>query len=66
MDCARFTFHNMATNVQAECEIKDTELFPDYNDEWHTCKDNVTQFQFSLLTTSFNIRQSWVCDDSPK
>jgi hypothetical protein len=64
-----FTAHNLATNIQVECEIKNSNLFPETDDDskyWHACKDSATQFRFSLLTNEFQLRQSWVCDNSPR
>jgi hypothetical protein len=65
-----FTAHNMANNYQVECEIKNENLFPDIkgNEDsfWHSCKDNSTQFRFSLASNEFQLKQSWTCDNSPR
>ncbi len=64
-----FTAHNMATNVQVECEIKNANLFPRLmgtgNSSWHYCKDNSTMFRMSLETNEFQLRENWVCDNLP-
>jgi hypothetical protein len=59
-----FTAHNMATNVQIECEVKNGDL--NDNSVWNNCKDNSTQFRVNLETNRFQLRQSWVCDNSPR
>ncbi len=58
-----FTAHNMATNVQVECEMKNASLFAPET-TYHFCKDNTTRFHMSMQTDDFQLVQSWVCDNS--
>ncbi len=58
-----FTIHNMATNIQVECEMKNVDLFTS-NTTWHYCKDNSTQFHMSIQTDDFQLKQSWTCNSS--
>ena len=66
-----FTAHNLATNEQVECEIKNADLYSNETREssdssWHSCKNNATQFRMSLELNEFQLREDWECSEAPR
>jgi len=66
-----FTIHNLGTNAQVECEIKDADLYSNETrdsseDSWHSCKNNATQFRMSLKWNEFQLRENWECAEPPR
>jgi len=66
-----FTAHNLATNAQVECEIKNANLYSNETREksessWHSCKNNATQFRMSLELNEFQLREDWECTEPPR
>lgn len=58
-----FTRHFSGTNTTIECLAKDVDLAA-LETTWAKC-GNGTEFQFSLLDISMNIRETWTCPGSP-
>jgi hypothetical protein len=62
---AGFSAYNIATNVSFDCYAKGVDLaLPANATEWHDCSIPDTQFSFSVLSNSFGLRQTWLCDNA--
>ncbi|OIW27079.1 hypothetical protein CONLIGDRAFT_707936 [Coniochaeta ligniaria NRRL 30616] len=62
-----FSAYNIATNITFDCYARGVDLsLPANATEWHDCSVPATQFSFSVLSNSFGLRQTWICDNAPE